>query len=77
MEGDIFPLGSRVRVTHDSPLKGLQGTIIAIHMIATPGRPTACFYQVARDGMKQQEQLRFEYHEVELVEISCEQPTEC
>jgi len=77
LERDIFPLGSRVRVANDSLLKGLKGTIIAINMIATPGKPTLCFYKVALEGMKQQEPLRFEYHEVELVETSCEQPTEC
>jgi hypothetical protein len=64
-------------VANDSPLKGLQGTIIAINMVATPGKPTLCFYKVALDGMNQQEPLRFEYHEVELVETSCEQAAEC
>ena len=77
LDEEVYPIGSRVRVANDSLLKGLKGTIIAINMIATPGKPTLCFYKVALEGMKQQEPLRFEYHEVELVETSCEQPTEC
>jgi hypothetical protein len=64
-------------VADDSSLNGLQGTIIAINMIATPGKPTLCFYQVALDGMQLQEPLLFEYREVELVETSCEQSAEC
>jgi len=74
---DIFPLGSRIRVSNDSPLKGLQGTILAIHMIATPGKPTFCFYKIALDGTQLHEPLWFEYHEVELVGTSCEQLAEC
>jgi hypothetical protein len=76
LEGDIFPLGSRVRVANDSPLKGLKGTIIAINMIATPGEPTLCFYKIALDNTQLHELLSFEYYEVELVETSCEQPAE-
>jgi len=38
LERDVFPIGSRVRVADDSSLNGLQGTIIAINMIATPGK---------------------------------------
>jgi hypothetical protein len=77
LERDVFPIGSRVRVADDSSLNGLQGTIIAINMIATPGKPTLCFYKVALDGMQLQEPLLFEYREVELVETSCEQSAEC
>ncbi len=77
MERDIFPIGSRVRVANDGPLKGLQGTIIAINMIATPGEPTFCFYKVALDGTQLQEPRWFEYHEVELVGTACEQSADC
>jgi hypothetical protein len=77
LEGDIFPIGSRIRVANDSPLRGLKGTIIAINMIATPGEPTFCFYKIALDNTQLHEPLWFEYHEVELVETSCEQPAEC
>ncbi len=77
MGRDIFPIGSRVRVANASLLKGLQGTIIALNMIATPGEPTFCFYKVALDGTQLHEPRWFEYHEVELVEDACEQPTEC
>jgi hypothetical protein len=76
LEEDVFPLGSRVRVAHDSPFRGRKGTILAIHMIATPGEPTFCFYLVALDGTQLQEPLWFEYHEVELVGLSCEQIAE-
>ena len=77
LEGDIFPIGSRIRVANDSPLRGLKGTIIAINVIATPGEPTFCFYKIALDNTQLHEPLWFEYHEVELVEASCEQPAEC
>ena len=72
MEEDLFPIGSWVCVVNESPLKGRKGTILAIHMIATPGEPTFCFYLVALDGTQLQEPLWFEYHEVELVGLSCE-----
>jgi len=45
-------------------------------MIATPGEPTFCFYLVALDETQLQEPLWFEYHEVELVGLSCEQIAE-
>ena len=77
MEEDVFPIGSRVRVVNDSPFRGLKGTILAIHMIATPGEPTFCFYLVALDNTQLQEPLWFDYHEVDLVGTSCEQVAEC
>ena len=76
LEEDVLPIGSRVRVAHDSPFRRRKGTILAIHMIATPGEPTFCFYLVALDGTQLQEPLWFEYHEVELVGLSCEQIAE-
>jgi len=72
LEEDVFPLGSRVYVSNDSPFKGRKGTILSIHMIATPGEPTFCFYLVALDGAYLQEPLWFESKEVELVEPSRE-----
>ena len=76
LEEDIFPIGSRVRVTHDSPFRGCEGTILAIHMIATPGEPTSCFYLVALDGAYLLKSLWYEYQKVELVAPCCEQATE-
>jgi len=77
LEEDVIPIGSRVRVANNSPLRGLKGTIIAINMIATLGEPTFCFYKIALDNTQLHVPLWFEYHEVELVETSCEQPAEC
>jgi hypothetical protein len=77
LKEDVFPKGSRVRVAHDSPFRGRKGTILAIHMIATPGEPTFCFYLVALDGAHLQEPLWFEYQEVALVGTTCEHPAEC
>ena len=77
LEMDVFPIGSRVRVANDSPFRGLKGTILALHMIATPGEPTFCFYLVALDGKHLREPLWFEYHEVELVAPSRDQVAEC
>jgi hypothetical protein len=73
LEEDVFPIGSRVYVANDSPFRGRKGIILGIHMIANPGEPTFCFYLVALDGTQLQEHLWFEYHEVELVGLSCEQ----
>jgi len=77
LEGDVFPIGSRVRVANDSPFRGLEGTILTINMIAAPGEPTSCFYLVALDRAHLQEPLWFEYQEVELVAPSHEQAAEC
>ncbi len=77
LEEDVFPIGSRVCVTHDSPFRGCKGTILSIHMIATPGELTICFYLVALDGAHLQELLWFDYQEVALVGTSCEESAEC
>ena len=77
MEEDVFPIGSRIRVANDSPFNGRKVIILAIHMIATPGEPTCCFYLVALDGAPLREPVGFEHHEVELVAPSCEQAAEC
>jgi hypothetical protein len=77
LEGDVFPIGSRIRVANDSPFRGLKGTILAIHMIAAPGEPNFCFYLVALDGAHLRVPLWFEYQEVALVALSREQAAEC
>ncbi len=64
---EVFPVGSRVRVTSYSPWQGLKGTILTIHMIAVPLDDPFCFYLIALDGVQIQEPVWFEYHEVELV----------
>ena len=76
LDEEVYPIGSRVRVANDSPFRGLKGTILAIHMIATPGEPIFCFYLVALDGTQLQEPLWFDYQEVALVGLSCEQIAE-
>jgi hypothetical protein len=73
LEEEVLPIGSRVRVTNDSPFRGHKGTILAIHMIVTSGELTFCFYLVALDETQLQVPLWFEYHEVELVGLYCEQ----
>jgi hypothetical protein len=40
LDEDVFPIGSSVRVAHDSLFRGRKGIILAIHMIAAPGEPT-------------------------------------
>ena len=77
LDEEVYPIGSRVRVAHESPFRGRKGTILAIHMIATPGEPTFCFYLVALDGAYLRTPLWFEYQEVALVGTTCEQPAEC
>jgi hypothetical protein len=78
LEEDVFPIGSRVYVANDSPFRGRKGTTnLAIHMIATPGEPTFCFYLVALDGTQLQEPLWFEYQEIALVGTTCEKTVEC
>lgn len=77
MEEDVFPLGSRVCVVNDSTFRGRIGTILAIHMKATPGEPTKCFYLVALDGVYQQELHWYESQEVALIGATCEKLAEC
>ena len=77
LEEEGYPIGSRVRIANNSPFRGLKGTILAIHMIATPGEPIFCFYLVALDGTHLREPLWFDYPEVELVGPSCEQAAGC
>ena len=77
LEEDVFPIGSRVRVAHNSLFRGGKGIILAIHMIATPGEPIFCFYLVALDGTYLRIPLWFEYHHVALVGTTYEQHAEC
>ena len=77
LEEDIFPIGSQVCVVHDSPLKGRKGTILAIHMTATPGEPAFCYYLVALDAAYLLDIQWFEFQEIALVGTTCEKPAEC
>ena len=77
LEEDVFPILSRVYVANGSPFRGRKGTIIAIHMIATPGEPTFCYYLVALDGAYLLDIKRLEFQEIALVGTTCEKPAEC
>ena len=77
MEEDLFPIGSRVCVVNESPLKGRKGTILAIRMTATPGEPTSCYYLVALDGADLLDIQRFEFQEIAFVGTTCEKHAEC
>jgi len=67
LEVEAFPIGSRVRVTNYSPFRGLKGTILTIHMIATALEEPFCFYLIALEGVQLKEPIWFEYTEVELI----------
>jgi len=67
LEVEVFPIGSRVRVTNYSLFRGLRGTVLTIHMIAAALEEPFCFYLVALEGVQIKEPLWFEYNEVELV----------
>jgi len=54
-------------VTNYSPLQGLRGTILTIHMIADALHEPFCFYLIALEGVHIQEPLWFENHDVELI----------
>jgi hypothetical protein len=64
---EVFPIGSRVQVVNYSPLRGLRGTILTIHMIAAPLDEPFCFYLIALEGVQLKEPIWFEYTEVELL----------
>ncbi len=64
---EVFPTGSRVRVTNYSPFRGLKGTIRAVNMIDVDLEEPFCFYLVALEGVQMKEPIWFEYNEVELV----------
>jgi hypothetical protein len=67
LEVEVFPIGSRVRVTNYSSFRGLRGTIRAVNMIDVDLDEPFCFYQVALEGLHIKEPMWFEYYEVELV----------
>ena len=69
--GDVFPFGSRVRITSYSPFRGLKGTIRTVHTMApAPGEEEPfCFYQIALEGASIREPIWFEYDEVELIAL--------
>ena len=71
MMGNIFPVGSRVRVASYGPFRGLKGTIQRVDTIAPtrPGEERFCFYQIALEGTSVREPIWFECHEVELVAL--------
>ncbi len=77
MEEGVFPIGSRICVVNNGPLRGRKGSILAIRMTATPGEPTICFYLVALDGGYQQEPQWFESREVALSGITCKTNADC
>jgi hypothetical protein len=74
---EVFPIGSRIRVSNDSPWRGLRGTILTIHMIAVTLDEPFCFYLIALEGVQMPEPIWFEYTEVELVASSRELDVEC
>ena len=76
LEG-VYPIGSRICVVHDGPLKGRNGTILAIRMTATPGKPTFYLYLVALDDAVLLELQWFESQEVALPGTPCEKSAEC
>jgi hypothetical protein len=77
LQEGVFPIGSRVCVVHDGSLKGRTGTILAIRMTATPGKPTFCVYLVALDDAVLLELQWFESEEVALPGTPCEKSAEC
>ena len=77
LEEGVFPIGSRICVVHDGPLRGRKGTILAIRMTATPGKPTFCVYLVALDDTVLLELQWFESQEVALPGTPCEKSAEC
>jgi hypothetical protein len=77
LEEGVFPIGSRICVVNDGPLKGRTGTILAIRMTATPGKPTFCLYLVALDDAVLLELQWFESQKVALLGTPCEKNAEC
>ena len=71
MGGNIFPVGSRVRVTSESPFRGLKGTIRRVQTIVPvhADEEPFCFYQIALEGSSIGEPIWFACHEVELVAL--------
>ncbi len=68
---DIFPVGSRVRVSSYSPFRGLRGTVRTIHRIdpVPEDEKPFCFYRIALEGASLREAIWFECDEVELIAL--------
>lgn len=60
-------VGNRVRVTGYGPLRGLQGTIQRVDMIADDPEDPFCFYLIALAGATTQAPIWFECHDVEFI----------
>ncbi len=68
MSNNVFPPGSRVRVTSYSPFRGLRGTIRTVDSIPhLEVDEPFCFYGIELEGTHLKEPIWFEYDEVELV----------
>ena len=69
--GEVFPVGSRVRVSSYSPFRGLKGTIQTVNTIAPvqEDEELFCFYKVALEGSSIGEPIWFEDEEVELTAL--------
>src|SRR5512135_484819 len=77
LEEGVYPIGSRICVVHDGPLRGHKGTILAIRMTATPGKPTFCLYLVALDDTLLLELQWLESQKVALLGTPCEKSAVC
>ena len=67
--GNVFQVGSRVRVTSYSPFRGLKGTIRIVDTITADLEEPFCFYLIALDGTYMKEPMWFEYNEVEGIDL--------
>jgi hypothetical protein len=67
--GEVFPVGSRVRITSYSPFRGLKGTIRTVHCLPPGEEEPFCFYQIALEGTSIGEPIWFEDGEVELIAL--------
>jgi hypothetical protein len=67
MAYQLFPEGSRIRVSSYGPFRGLRGTIRTVDSISADFDEPFCFYQIVLEGAHIQEPIWFQYDEVELV----------
>ncbi len=70
MKNQLFPVGSRVRVTSYGPFRERKGTLLDVHTIASDFEEPFCFYLVALDEGQMKEPIWFELDEVELITSS-------
>lgn len=66
MNGNLFQVGNRVRVTGYSPFRGLKGTIKTVDTIDYSDEPFP-FYLIDLEGASIQEPVWFESEEVEFI----------